>query len=246
MAASSKKVALPLAGRVAVITGASQGIGLAIARELAKQGCDLVLTGRTLCALKKAGRELDRLGIRTLPTVCDVSDPKAVRALAATVKKQFARVDILINSAGVAHRSAPVSELPYDEWKAVIETNLTGVFLVSAAILPLMRKGSAIATNLSIAARRSFPGSSAYNASKHGALGLTNTLREELRSKGIRVIALLPGATDTRIWNTLWPNAPRNKMMSPETVAQALVRALLLPADGTVEELTIMPTTGAL
>jgi NAD(P)-dependent dehydrogenase (short-subunit alcohol dehydrogenase family) len=246
VAASSKKVALPLAGRVAVITGASQGIGLAIARELAKQGCDLVLTGRTLSALKKAGRELDRLGIRTLPTICDVSDPKAVRALAATVKKQFSRVDILINNAGIAHRSAPVSELPYDEWKAVIETNLTGVFLVTAAILPLMRKGSTIATNLSIAARRSFPGSSAYNASKHGALGLTNTLREELRSKGIRVIALLPGATDTGIWNTLWPTAPRKKMMSPETVAQALVTALLLPADSTVEELTIMPTTGPL
>lgn len=77
-------------------------------------------------------------------------------------------------------------------------------------------------------------------------MGLTNTLREELRSKGIRVIALLPGATETEIWDTLWPNAPRNKMMSPETVAQALVRALLLPADSTVEELTIMPTTGPL
>jgi NAD(P)-dependent dehydrogenase (short-subunit alcohol dehydrogenase family) len=246
VAASSKKVALPLAGKVAVITGASRGIGLAIARELAKRGCDLVLTGRALPALKKAGRELGPLGIRTLPTVCDVSDPKAVRALAATVKKQFSRVDILINNAGIAHRSAPVSELPYDEWKAVIETNLTGVFLVTAAILPLMRKGSAIAINLSIAARRSFPGSSAYNASKHGALGLTNTLREELRSKGIRVIALLPGATAPELGTTVWPNAPRNTLLSPVPVAQALVTALLLPADSTVEELTIMPTTGPL
>ena len=91
-----------------------------------------------------------------------------------------------------------------------------------------------------------FAGSSAYNASKHGALGFTNTLREELREKGIRVIALLPGATDTAIWNTLWPEAPRKKMMQPETVAQALVNALILPAESTVEELVIMPIAGTL
>jgi short-subunit dehydrogenase len=90
--------------------------------------------------------------------------------------------------------------------------------------------------NLSIAAKRVFPGSSAYNASKHGTLGFTNTLREELRPKGIRVIALLPGATDTAIWKTLWPEAPRRKMMSAETVAAAVVMTLRLPPEGTVEE----------
>src|SRR5207245_1190498 len=85
--------------------------------------------------------------------------------------------------------------------------------LVTKAALPMMKRGSIIVNNLSIAAKQVFPGSSAYNASKHGALGFTNTLREELRSKGIRVIALLPGATDTAIWNTLWPSAPRKKMI---------------------------------
>jgi len=120
------------------------------------------------------------------------------------------------------------------------------MFLVTREMLPLMRKGSIIANNLSIAAKRVFAGSSAYNASKHGALGLTDTLREELRSAGIRVIALLPGATDTNIWETLWPEAPRKKMMSAETVAQALVSVLILPADSTVEELTILPTAGTL
>jgi short-subunit dehydrogenase len=100
--------------------------------------------------------------------------------------------------------------------------------------------------NLSIAAKRVFPGSSAYNASKHGALGLTNTLREELRPRGIRVIALLPGATDTEIWNVIWPDAPRQKMMSPETVAQAVLDALLLPPESTVEEVVILPSAGTL
>jgi NAD(P)-dependent dehydrogenase (short-subunit alcohol dehydrogenase family) len=242
----NRTISLPLARRVALITGASRGIGLAIAHALAREGCDLVLAGRTLAPLEKAGRELTRRGIRVLAKVCDVRDPESVKALAASVRKEFNRVDILVNNAGVGHPAVPVAKLPYDAWKTVIDTNLTGTFLVTHEILPLMRKGSTIVNNLSIAATRVFAGSSAYNASKHGALGLTKTLREELRPNGIRVIALLPGATDTEIWNTLWPKAPRKKMMSPETVARALVSALMLPEDSTVEELTIMPTSGTL
>ena len=91
-----------------------------------------------------------------------------------------------------------------------------------------------------------WPGSAAYNASKHGALGFTDTLRDELRGKGIRVIGLMPGATDTGIWNTIWPKAPRRKMMSAATVAQAVVNALLLPENSTVEKLVIMPSGGPL
>jgi short-subunit dehydrogenase len=109
-----------------------------------------------------------------------------------------------------------------------------------------MKRGGTIVNNLSIAANRVFAGSAAYNASKHGALGLTNTLREELRPRGIRVVGLLPGATDTEIWKTLWPQAPRKKMMSVETVAQAVVQAILLPQNATVETIEILPSTGTL
>ena len=99
---------------------------------------------------------------------------------------------------------------------------------------------------LSMSSKRAFPNLAAYNASKFGALGFNNTLREELRPQGIRVIAILPGSTDTPIWDTLWPEAPRHKMMRPDTVASALVAALKLPPESTVEELDLMPTTGAL
>jgi len=109
-----------------------------------------------------------------------------------------------------------------------------------------MKRGGTIVNNLSIAANRAFAGSAAYIASKHGALGLTNTLREELRPKGIRVIALLPGATSTDIWNTFWPQAPRKKMMSTATVAAAVVDTILLPPNATVEILEILPTAGLL
>ena len=237
---------LDLKNKVAVITGAGRGLGLAMARALAAQGCDLVLTGRSLPSLEKAGGQLARRGVRVLAKVCDVRDPEAVRSLATGVRKQFGRVDVLINNAGIAHAQLPVAKLSRSVWCDVIETNLTGTFLVTQAILPLMRKGSTIVNNLSIAATRVFPGSSAYNASKHGALGFTDTLREELRASGIRVIALMPGATDTEIWNALWPEAPRARMMRPETVAWAVVNALTLPENATLEELRILPTTGVL
>lgn len=235
-----------LGGQVALITGGNRGIGLAVARALGAEGCDLAITARDLPSLEKAGRELASSGIRVLSHSCDVRDADSVEALISTVRKQFHRVDLLINNAGVAHANLPVSELPVEDWKKVIDTNLTGIFLVTRAALPLMHAGATIVNNLSIAATRVFPGSSAYNASKHGALGFTKTLREELRPKGIRVIALLPGATDTAIWKSLWPEAPRQKMMKPETVAAALISALVLPENSTVEELALMPTSGAL
>lgn len=227
----------------ALITGGNRSIGLAIARALAAEGCHLVITGRDRSTLNKAAKELGR---SVVPIACDVRDPKAVQALLAAVKDRFQRLDILINNAGVGHANVGVVKLPLASWREVIDTNLTGMFLVTRAALPLMKGGAAIVNNLSIAAKRVFPGSSAYNASKHGALGFTNTLREELRGQGIRVIALLPGATNTELWNTLWPDAPRKKMMSADTVAQAVVNALTLPGESTVEELVILPSAGTL
>jgi NAD(P)-dependent dehydrogenase (short-subunit alcohol dehydrogenase family) len=235
-----------LRSQVALVTGATRGIGLAITRALAAEGCNLILTARDEKALNKLGRELASPKIRILAHPCDVRDPHSVDALFRAARRHFRRLDILINNAGIAHANLPVEKLPFPVWKDVLETNLDGTFLVTQAALAVMKRGGTIVNNLSIAATRVFAGSAAYNASKHAALGLTNTLREELRPKGIRVIALLPGATDTDIWTTLWPQAPRQKMMSPKTVAQALVQSLLLPPNATVESLEILPTAGTL
>lgn len=232
--------------RVALITGATRGIGLAIARALAHQDCDLILTGRHPSVLARISRELGRRKIRILAQPCDVRDPHSVDDLFRSIRHQFHRLDILVNNAGIAHPNLPVEKLPYPVWKDVIATNLDGMFLVTQAALAVMKHGGIIVNNLSVAANRVFAGQAAYNASKHAALGLTNTLREELRSRGIRVIGLLPGATDTDIWKTLWPEAPRRKMMSPESVAQIVVQAILLPANATVETLEIRPSVGSL
>ncbi|MGE5205836.1 MAG: SDR family oxidoreductase [Chlamydiota bacterium] len=241
-----------LQGRTALITGASRGIGLAIAKALAREGCGVVITGRdqkALQAAKKAILKISRTGApapQLLSHPADVRDPQSVHALFTAVKKQFRRLDILINNAGISHAMTEVERLPLETWCEVIETDLTGMFLVTQAALPLLRRSGAIVNNLSVAASRVFAGQSAYCAAKHGALGLTRTLREELRPSGIRVIALMPGATDTEIWNQFWPEAPRRRMLRPEAVAQAVLDALLLPPETTVEEITLMPTGGAL
>jgi NAD(P)-dependent dehydrogenase (short-subunit alcohol dehydrogenase family) len=246
VSSSTSKTSTRLRGQVALITGATRGIGLAIARALAAESCNLILTSRDEKSLAKISRELASPKIKLLAHPCDVRDPHSVDALFRAARQHFKRLDILINNAGIAHPNLPIEKLPLPLWKDVLETNLTGTFLITQAALAVMKRGSTIVNNLSIAATRVFPGSAAYNSSKHGALGLTNTLREELRPRAIRVIALLPGATDTAIWTTLWPEAPRQKMMSPATVAEAVLQAILLPTNATVESLEILPTTGTL
>ncbi len=240
-----------LSGRLALVTGANRGIGLAIARALAREGCNLIITGRDERALARARTELEKLqpaklNLQVLAQPCDVRSPDSVDYLFALVRGLHKPLDILINNAGIGHPNRTVDDLPYPTWMEVIDTNLNGLFLVTQAALAVMKRGSTIVNNLSIAAERVFPGSAAYNASKHGALGFTNTLREELRPKGIRVIALMPGATDTAIWDTLWPKAPRRKMMSAETVARTVVDALRLPENATVEKIVVMPSSGTL
>jgi NAD(P)-dependent dehydrogenase (short-subunit alcohol dehydrogenase family) len=236
----------PAQTRVAVITGGGRGIGLALARVFAHEGYTLFLTGRDQARLNAAAEELraGKAEVTTLP--CDVRDPESVGRLFAEIRAHYSSIDVLVNNAGVAHALAPVDQLSVETWKQVIDTNLTGTFLVTRAALPLMRAGGTIVNNLSVAAVRIFAGMSAYNASKTGALSFTNVLREDLRARGIRVLALLPGATDTEIWQQFWPDAPRNKMISPETVAQAVLHAVSAPPNTAIEEIRIGPAVGVL
>lgn len=235
-----------LTGGLALVTGANRGIGLAIARALAREGCNLIITARDKRALSKARVELEKSNVQVLAQSCDVRNPDSIDYLFALVRGLHQPLDILINNAGIGHPNLTVGELPYPTWMEVVDTNLNGLFLMTQAALAVMKRGSTIVNNLSIAAERVFPGSAAYNASKHGALGLTNTLREELRPRGIRVIAIMPGATDTAIWDALWPKAPRRKMMSAEIVARTVVDALLLPENTTIEKIVVMPSSGTL
>ena len=206
----------------------------------------MIITGRDSERLSAAVADLKEAGAWIDGITCDVCDPAAVARTFEIVQQQYKRIDVLANNAGMAHEILPVDKLPIETWKQVIDTNLTGIFLITQAALPLMSAGGTIVNNLSVAAMQPFAGMSAYNAAKFGALGFTKALREEVRKQGIRVLALIPGATNTEIWQQFWPEAPREKMMKPETVAQAVLHAVSAPPEASVEEIVIGPTAGVL
>jgi NAD(P)-dependent dehydrogenase (short-subunit alcohol dehydrogenase family) len=232
---------MPARAQLALVTGASRGLGLAIAEALSECGFHLILAARDQRALNRLA---DRLPNSTA-IGCDIRDPQSVAQLAEHVR-QRKRLDVLINNAGIAGPTQPIASLDYATWREVIDTNLHGTFLVTQALLPFLGKSSVIVNNLSVAARTSFPGMAAYNASKRGLMAFTETLREELRPRQIRVVALLPGATSTPIWNQFWPDAPRRRMLSPRTVAQAVASAVTLPSNANIDELVIAPSAGTL
>ena len=246
---------LRLLGRVALVTGGSRGIGYAIARALAGEGCAVIITGRDQTTLQKsAARITNSLSravsktktMRVLAEVCDVRDPESVAALFAEVKRRFGRLDVLVNNAGITQPTVTVEETTLDLWRDVIDTNLTGMFLCTRAALPMMQAGATIVNNLSAAAKQVFPNYATYSAAKRGALGFTLSLREELIPRGIRVMALMPGATATDMWDQIMPNARRDRMIDVSSVAQAVLYAVLLPPNANLSELLLTPTGGAL
>jgi len=190
-----------LDGRVAVITGASRGLGRAMAVELASAGAKLALVGRDRAKLEETAA---LTGPDSAIFTADVTDEAQVLALESSVRERFGRVDILINNAGMNIRK-PLLEYTLDEWNLIMDTNLTSGFLVTRALIPLMRgRGYGRILNLaSIMSHVSLPGRSAYSASKAALLGVTRALAQELAADGITVVAISPGPFATEINNAL-------------------------------------------
>ena len=238
---------LRLLGKVAVVTGGSRGIGLAIAKALAGEACNVVISGRKQQTIDVAAAELRSEASgdgRVLPVECDIRDNEAVARMFATVATEFGRLDILVNNAGISQSAMPVHETSVELWREIIDTNLTGTFLCTRAAVPLMQPGATILNIISVAAREAFAGYAPYNASKAGALSLSRTLREELKPSGIRVTAILPGATDTEIWQQVMPDAPRDKMIEAASVARLVLEAVVLSPKANLTELLLDPMTG--
>lgn len=237
----------PLAGQVAIITGASQGIGHAIAHHLAQLGMHLVLCARNVEKLSSLSLELAKAypAVQTLPMACDVRHPAQVQQVVDETLKAFGRIDVLINNAGVAAKVGLLQETTLEEIERTIDTNLKGAIYFMRAVLPVMvqQDGGAILNINSIAGKTAYPYWSVYDASKFGLHAVTEAVAEEQRGNNIKVIGLYPGAVDTAIWQGLHlDEAPRREgMLDPEHVAEAVVYVLNQPQKVFIKELTIAP-----
>jgi NAD(P)-dependent dehydrogenase (short-subunit alcohol dehydrogenase family) len=184
--------------RVAVITGASRGLGKAIALELAEAGAAVALIGRDEEKLRETASEAAERGAAAHVFVADVAGEERVQTLKQEIESQFGRVDILVNNAGIMLRK-PLVECTLEEWRKVIDTNLISVFLMCRAFAPLMRGYGRIINIASTLSHVALPGRTAYAASKAGLLGLTRALSLELARDGITVVAISPGPFATEL-----------------------------------------------
>jgi 3-oxoacyl-[acyl-carrier protein] reductase len=232
----------PIAGQVAVITGAGRGIGLAIARSLSRLGATTALCGRTGTPLDSAAKAIVEAGGKAEVILCDVTSLESVEAAARRIEASFGRVDVLINSAGIAGRVGPLHHLPPDAWEQILNTNLRGVYYAIRALAPMMiRAGSGHIINVSsLAGKNALPNGAAYAASKWALNGLSYSVAEELRSHNIRVSVICPGSTNTEFS----PHAGKDpaRMLQPEDVAHAVEMLVTQGPQSFVSEVDLRPT----
>jgi gluconate 5-dehydrogenase len=193
-----------LSGRVAVVTGASSGLGADAAIAYAEYGADVAVLARRTSKLEETAARIEALGRRALPVACDVNDEESVKAAIAQVVEEFGRIDILLNNAGVARRGA-VDELSLEDWDAVVATNLTGVFLVSKYVVPVMKANSygkiinTASINAIVADKSPDLARHAYNATKAGVRGLTMGMAASYGVNNITVNSVGPGLFESEM-----------------------------------------------
>ncbi len=240
-------------GKIALVTGAGSGIGRATALALAKEGYSVVLAGRRLAALEQTLAEAGPDAGRVLAVPADVADEASVRALFAKTRETFGRLDLLFNNAGTNVPAVPLEELTAEQWRHVLDVNLTGAFLCTREAFRLMKeqspRGGRIINNGSISAHAPRPNSAPYTASKHALTGLTRSTALDGRKYDIACGQIDIGNADTAM-------AARSKAgvlqasgqiaaeptMNVEDVARAVVYMASLPPDANVLFLTVMAT----
>ena len=236
-----------LRNHVAIITGASSGIGRAVAFALASAGASLSLAARSKQNLEILAHDLTTRGGQVLTVPTDVGHETQVENLVARTHAQFGRLDILITSAGGAS-FGPIIESRTEDWDTMMNINLRGTYLCCKHALKVMipQGRGHILNVLSIASQAILPGSTGYTASKFGALGLTKVIAAEVRSLGIKVTAVIPGAVDTPLWNRSGSTLDRSKMLSPIDVANAMLNLITQPSTIHTDEIVLMPPLGIL
>jgi NAD(P)-dependent dehydrogenase (short-subunit alcohol dehydrogenase family) len=230
--------------RRAIVTGASSGIGRATALLLAQAGCEVVLAARREDLLKEACAEC---GPQASFVVADMTSADDCRRLIRIARERGEAYPVLVNAAGIAE-FGPFAETPVDDFERQVRVNLLGPAYCCHAVIPWMLEngGGQIINVLSVAARHVFPGSSAYGTSKAALYWLGKSIAADYRKDGIRVTSLLPGATDTPLWDDKELTPSRAEMMPARAVAETILDLVAMPPDRNVDELLLMPPKGIL
>jgi len=236
-----------LAGALAVVTGATEGIGRAIALTLGRAGARVAICARTEPKVRATVVELCAAGVDAIGAACDVSDPAAVDRFAAFVTTQRGAPNVLVNNAGIG-RFKPLDELSLEDWDLTFGVNVRSLYLVTRAFLSCMKAsgggGATIVNIASLAGRNGFEGGTAYCASKHAVLGFSKALMAEVRKHGVRVVAVCPGTVATPFMDK-GPRAGRtspDRALMAEDVAHAVLATLTVDDRAMISELDIRPT----
>jgi NADP-dependent 3-hydroxy acid dehydrogenase YdfG len=232
-----------LSGKVAVVTGAGRGIGMAIAGALAAEGAHVVLAARTPAEIEKAASTIRAAGGSATPVRADITDERQVGQLVGESLKVTGSVDILVNNAGIGVFK-PVVAMDVSEFDAMWNVNMRGVFLAVRAVLPSMirSRGGAIVNIASLAGKNTFKGGAGYGATKWALRGFAGSLMLEVREHNIRVVTIFPGSVDTDF-------SPAGKkgaqITQPEDVASAVIFAVTAPERSMFSEIDLRPTNPA-
>lgn len=231
----------PLAGKAALITGASRGIGLAIARCLGRLGARVAICARDAAKLEQAAAVLRSEGVEVMARAADVTRAADITALVEETLQTFGAIDILVNNAGIG-LFGPFHQQGEAEWDSLLDTNLKSVFLASRAVAPeMIRRRSGYIINISsLAGKNTFANGGIYCASKWGVQGLTGCMAEDLRAYGIRVSAVCPGS----VASDFSPHTGRDtsKLLQPEDVAHAVAALVTAAPQSFISEIQMRPT----
>jgi 3-oxoacyl-[acyl-carrier protein] reductase len=229
-----------LAGKVAIVTGASRGVGRAISHALATQAATVVLAARDQRKLAEAAKSVEAGGGKAEISTLELTDEDSIKRFVARVYEKFGRLDILVNCAGVTH-SAPLEDTATADWDRCMSVNARGPFILCREALPLLRKApQAYIVNISsVVGVKGYPLQSAYTASKHALRGMTISLAEELRGTNVRAHVICPGGIDTEMVSRVRPDINKDELIRPQEIAELVLYLVTHKGNAVIDELHI-------
>jgi NAD(P)-dependent dehydrogenase (short-subunit alcohol dehydrogenase family) len=235
-----------LAGKVAIVTGASRGIGRAISVALAGESAAVVLAARSIPELQRTADQVAKAGGKATIVVTELTEEESIKNLVKVTGEKFGRLDILVNNAGVTH-SAKLEETSTEDWERCLRVNARAPFILCREALGLLRKSQAahIINIASVVGVKGYPLQSAYTSSKHALRGMTISLAEELKGTNIRVHLLCPGGVNTDMVDNVRPDIRKEDLIGPDEIAELVLYLVTHKGNAVIDELHIRRATAA-